>query len=199
MLNRTIRRTETRTACNISVEVLRESGARERGMIIDYSTKGVALLIEGRPQKGEAMLVSAPEIGERTGRVVRTFTGGVALSLDPIAMPVNTGNNFGALTGAEACEADGLEKRRHERLDCKVQTTVHIDALGVNLFCVLANMSQSGCLLQSDDKPAIGTAVIVGKRHGIVRRHVESGFAVEFATIAQSPSKPKTPSGCIAA
>jgi hypothetical protein len=45
------------------------------------------------------------------------------------------------------------------------------------------DVSLSGAAVQARDKPAIGTPVTLGRTPGRVVRHLETGFAIEFARV----------------
>src|SRR5262249_34331900 len=54
---------------------------------------------------------------------------------------------------------------------------------GNNLTCRLIDMSLSGAAVATDQRPAIGLLVTLGKVQGRVVRHLEQGFAVEFTRL----------------
>ncbi len=49
--------------------------------------------------------------------------------------------------------------------------------------CAIVDLSVSGVAVVSLHRPPLGSAVQVGKAPGRVVRHLESGFAVEFARV----------------
>jgi|GEM_PF-4012228 len=74
------RRTATRKAVNFWAQVLAANGATQRGTVVDISATGLVVMIDDAIELGEQILVSSPEIGEKTGQVVRKFSGGVAIA-----------------------------------------------------------------------------------------------------------------------
>ena len=198
MVNNSNRRFSTRVATNIPVCFVLENGVEGRGTVIDKSATGLAIRCDGPVRVNDRMVISAAEFGQLAGRVARVFSGGAAIVLEHAGLNATT-----EVTAYDAparpTGAGGVEKRRHERIACDVKTAVRIDDLDLTLDCVAINMSRSGCLLQSSVNPPLGGSVLVGKRRGIVRRHVENGFAVEFETVAPEQQKPAAASQCVAA
>lgn len=199
MVNNSNRRFSTRVATNIPVRFVLENGVEGRGTVIDKSATGLAIRFDGPVSVNDRIVVSAEEFGQLAGRVARVFSGGAAIVLECAGL--NTTNGIAAAHEASAWPtgAGGAEKRRHDRIPCDVRTVVHVDDLDLTLDCVAINMSRSGCLLRSGMNPPLGGSVLVGKRRGVVRRHVENGFAVEFETVAPEQQKPAAASHCVAA
>jgi len=82
-------------------------------------------------------------------------------------------------------EFTGLEERRHERIAVG-NKTVGMDVGGRMVQCSLLDISLSGASLGTDVRPAIGTEVVVGVQHAIVRRHHEQGIGVQFLQVQEA-------------
>ncbi len=54
---------------------------------------------------------------------------------------------------------------------------------GINLTCEVQDASQSGAAIVSEERPALGLLLTIGKVQGRVVRHLENGFAVEFTRL----------------
>lgn len=54
---------------------------------------------------------------------------------------------------------------------------------GSVLACTVVDMSRSGAAVIADLVPGLGAAIILGEVPGRVVRHLESGFAIRFATL----------------
>ena len=52
---------------------------------------------------------------------------------------------------------------------------------GQEMLCRIIDMSLSGAAISSQVRPAIGTKVTIGRVQAQVVRHLEDGFALEFA------------------
>ncbi len=188
MLRESDRRDKARIATDIAVEVRFEDGVVYIGRLIDISQKGIAFFVDAPLQIDDRIHISSPKLGNRTGRVVRVFSGGGAISLEAVeaqSSQLQPVLNVASLAASAYFETrGGVEKRRHERIPCNVKADVLVHELDQTLECVITNMSRSGCLLRSALKPAIGAHVTVGNRNGSVCRYVDDGFAVQFTNIA---------------
>ena len=58
---------------------------------------------------------------------------------------------------------------------------------GTIMSCRIANISSTGAAIISDVRPPLSTQVILGQIHSEIRRHTETGFAVEFLAV-QDPA-----------
>jgi len=54
---------------------------------------------------------------------------------------------------------------------------------GVNITCRIIDVSESGAGIASNERPAIGALVTLGRVQGRVVRHLEDGFAIEFTRL----------------
>ena len=54
---------------------------------------------------------------------------------------------------------------------------------GLNVTCRIIDVSQSGAGIATDQRPPIGSRVMLGKVQGRVVRHLEDGFAIEFTRL----------------
>jgi PilZ domain len=78
---------------------------------------------------------------------------------------------------------DLAEDRRHERVSHRDQMVTLVLDDGSQEQCAIVDLSVSGVAVVSQQRPPIGAAVRVGKALGRVVRHLDNGFAVEFARI----------------
>jgi hypothetical protein len=75
------------------------------------------------------------------------------------------------------------EDRRHGRIAPRNPVARLILPNGINVSCRIIDVSQSGAGIATDQRPAIGALVTLGKVQGRVVRHLEDGFAVEFTRL----------------
>jgi hypothetical protein len=81
----------------------------------------------------------------------------------------------------------GTDLRRFPRYEPADPDSAITLADGTTLRCKVANISPTGAAIISDLRPPVNSAIILGRIHSEIRRHVEFGFAVEFLTV-QDPS-----------
>ena len=75
------------------------------------------------------------------------------------------------------------EDRRHERIVPKHSRSIMLCPDGSSHAVKLVDISISGAALQCETKPAVGSAVRIGKTQARVVRVSPSGIAVEFARV----------------
>jgi len=73
------------------------------------------------------------------------------------------------------------EDRRHDRIVPRNPSARIVLPDGTALLCRIIDMSLSGAAISSATRPAIGAKVMIGRVQAQVVRHLEEGFALEFA------------------
>ncbi|MGH6675470.1 MAG: PilZ domain-containing protein, partial [Xanthobacteraceae bacterium] len=121
-------------------------------------------------------------LGRLEGHVARTFQNGFAITISATARKRD--KLAAQLTWLANRQILGLpEDRRHGRIVPRSPIGRLIMPNGVNLACRIIDVSQSGAGVATDQRPAIGALVTLGKVQGRVVRHLEDGFAVEFTRL----------------
>lgn len=72
------------------------------------------------------------------------------------------------------------EHRDHKRIMPPQSRTAITLADGATVECFIIDVSESGAAVSADLKPSVGTRLAVGSATGVVVRHIEAGFAVQF-------------------
>ena len=149
----------------------------------DISPGGVALTTPVLGRVGERVVAYLDHLGRVEGQIARTFEGGFAMTINATLRKKD--KLAAQLTWlANRHELKLPEDRRHERVIPKVTlaTTVHLPD-GREYPATVIDMSLSGAAIAVKVKPPIGSPVSVGKLRANIVRHLEEGFAVEFATL----------------
>lgn len=150
---------------------------------INMSPGGVALTAPVPARVGERVVAYLDHIGRIEGIAVRQFERGFAMSIwatlrrrDKLADQLTWLANRGTL---------GLpEDRRHERVAPRDALSTVTFPDGTEVSCRVMDVSLSGAAVISDLRPPLGSVVLLGKTQGFVVRHIEHGFAIEFANPA---------------
>lgn len=179
------RRRHWRVAISLLGRFMRENKQEYPCKVLNMSPGGAAMLTPDEGKIGEHIIAYIDHIGRVEGRVSRTFDGGFAIKLD--ATPYKREKIASQLTWlANKKHLDLAEERRHDRFSPRRQ---HIDLHlenGQVVPCRLLDVSISGASVKIDDKPALGTNVLLGKMRARVVRYHERGIGVEFLDI-QNP------------
>lgn len=149
--------------------------------IRDISPGDAAVLAAAQTRLGERVIFYVDHLGRMEGMVRRLFQGGFAVDL---SMSDRKREKMAAqLTWlANRHELNLPEDRRHERIQPKnPMIDIALDD-GRKYKVKIIDLSLSGAAVQSAVRPAIGSRIVLGHTQGRVVRHLEEGFAIEFAT-----------------
>ena len=151
--------------------------------VIEMSPGDVVLIAPQIPREGERVIAYIDHLGRLEGSTVRTFENGFAVRFasterkrDKLAAQLTWLANRDLLS-------DEDEDRRHDRHNPIPNFTAVVMPNGLNMTCEVLDISQSGAAIVSDQRPALGLILMVGKLQGRVVRHLDNGFAVEFTRL----------------
>jgi PilZ domain len=150
--------------------------------VVNMSPGGMAVIAPVAGTEDERIIAYVDHLGRLEGRVARTFQNGFAMTISATARKRD--KLAAQLTWLANRQILGLpEDRRHGRITPRNPTGRLIMPNGVNLTCRIIDVSQSGAGIATDQRPAIGALVTLGKVQGRVVRHLEDGFAIEFTRL----------------
>ena len=150
--------------------------------VADMSPGGMALVAPVKGALGERVVAYVDHLGRLEGVVTRTFENGFAMTIS--ATPRKRDKLAAQLTWlANRHILNMPEDRRHGRFAPKKTIARLVMPNGLNLTCRIIDMSESGAGIATDQRPPIGTLIIVGKVTGRVVRHLDDGFAIEFTRL----------------
>ena len=140
--------------------------------VVNMSPGGMALIGPVIGRQGERVVAYIDHLGRLEGLITRHFDNGFAMTIaatlrkrDMIAAQLTWLANRHLLASPE--------DRRHGRFVPKNPMTMLILPNGINLGCRLIDLSLSGAAVATDQRPAMGTLVTLGKVQGRVVRHLE--------------------------
>lgn len=176
------RRTFQRVRVKIYGRYMLEDRSEHPCQVIDMSPGNVSMRCDHIGEAGEKVIAYIDHIGRVEGKVIRTITGGFAMTIeatlrkrDKIAAQLTWLANRHVLNLPE--------DRRHERYVPKNPFAVLTLSDGREMRCRIVDISLSGAALAMIDKPPIGEQVMVGKIRGRIVRHFEDGVAIEFSVL----------------
>lgn len=143
---------------------------------------GDALVIAPVPgQVGEKIVAYVDHIGRVEGSIVEGIDGGFVMEI--VASSRKRDKMAAQLTWlANKDLLDLPEDRRHERVvpDNRHSTVVLDDGRRYN--CKIIDISLSGAAIELAVRPALGTAITLGRMRARVVRHFPDGVGVEFTS-----------------
>jgi hypothetical protein len=154
--------------------------------LMDISVGGASLLCDTPPQIGEMVVVQFDEIGSLEGTVARAVPGGFAVEFSAthrrrqkLAAQITWLLNRHELAAADQ------RRPGHDRIALPPKPArVEIDADTV-LERNLIDISISGASVEMDERPPIGSKIVLGRFPSTVVRHHARGIGVEFSYIQQ--------------
>jgi len=157
--------------------------------VIDMSPGGMALAAPVLGALGERVIAYVDHLGRLEGKIARMIDNGFAMTIS--ATSRKRDKLAAQLTWLANRQILNLpEDRRHGRFTPKNQMGRLILPNGTNITVRVIDVSASGAAISinPDLRPAIGSAVTIGKTPGRVVRHIEDGFAIEFMRLQHSDS-----------
>src|SRR3984885_14867495 len=150
--------------------------------VVNMSPGGMALIAPVAGEPGERVIAYVDHLGRLEGHVARLLQNGFAMTIS--ATPRKRDKLAAQLTWLANRHILGLpEDRRHGRIIPRNPMTHLAMPNGIHLTCRIIDLSLSGSAVATDQRPAIGMLVMLGKVQGRVVRHLEDGFAVEFTRL----------------
>lgn len=148
---------------------------------MDISQNGLGVAASHSPVIGEPVIIYLDHVGRIEGTVVRIFDNGFALLIN--ASPRKRQKLAAQIdTFKSDVECASTVGRRHERVQPNVANS-EIRLVDGSVHSIqIVNISVSGAALKVDLKPAIGSQLKLAGMQGHVVRHLDWGFAMEFAT-----------------
>ena len=138
--------------------------------------------VSGAP--GDMLTMTLQGLGIMRGRITRILEGGFVVAFDCSEQErVTLGARIDWLKRRTLKTVS--DRRAHKRvLPRETRANLTLDD-GQRFDCFIIDMSQSGVAVSADVLPPVGAPAGVGAIPGRVVRHIEAGFAVQFAEVQQ--------------
>lgn len=148
--------------------------------VINMSPGGLAMLAPGIGNVGDRVVAYLDHVGRVEGKIARIIDNGFAMTVN--ATPRKRDKMAAQLTWLANRHILNLpEDRRHDRIVPRNPSARILMADGSAVQCRIIDMSLSGAAISSTLRPPIGSKVTIGRVQAQVIRHLEEGFALEFA------------------
>ena len=157
--------------------------------VIDMSPGGMAVVAPVIGNPGERVIAYVDHLGRLEGKIARLLDNGFAMTIS--ATSRKHYKLVTQLTWLANRQILNLpEDRRHGRFTPRNPMARLILPNGTNVTCRVIDLSASGAAvaIAPDLRPAMGTAVTIGKTAGHVVRHIDDGFAIEFTRLQHPDS-----------
>ncbi|HNR76793.1 MAG TPA: hypothetical protein PKM48_06660 [Parvularculaceae bacterium] len=158
------------------------------GRVINMSPGDLCVMVTAEVVKGDAAVVYVSGLDVIEGRIARTFPDGFALSFllsrrrramltEQLMLRANP--NFAA--GLIDRRAAPRHPANEQRMVCRLPD-------GGSLFVRVLDQSVGGVSVESPRKPAVGSAIHIGRQRAVVLRHTPRGFVAVYERAAAEAS-----------
>lgn len=189
-MNKAEQRRFKRIALDLPARIIVNGIDEYDGRLVNISPGDLAVTVDARIAKGDAAVIYVSGLDVIEGRIARTFPDGFALSF-LLSRRRRTLLTEQLMLRANGTIAAGLSDRRsaprhpgaEQRLVCRLPD-------GGSLFVRTLDMSVDGISVEAPRKPAVGSAIHVGRQKAIVIRHTARGFVAMYERAAQGALAP---------
>ncbi|MFN3960356.1 MAG: PilZ domain-containing protein [Parvularculaceae bacterium] len=186
-MNKAEQRRFKRIALDLPARIIVNGIDEYDGRLVNISPGDLAVTVNAPVVKGDAAVIYVSGLDVIEGRIARTFPDGFALSF-LLSRRRRTLLTEQLMLRANGTLAAGLADRRsaprhpgaEQRLVCRLPD-------GGSLFVRTLDMSVDGISVESPRKPAVGSAIHVGRQKAIVIRHTARGFVALYERAAKAP------------
>lgn len=190
-VNKAEQRRFKRIALDLPARIIVNGIDEYDGRLVNISPGDLAVTLDAPVMKGDAAVIYVSGLDVIEGRVARTFPDGFALSF-LLSRRRRTLLTEQLMLRANGSLAAGLADRRsaprhpgaEQRMVCRLPD-------GGSLFVRTIDMSVDGVSVESPRKPAVGTAIHVGRQKAVVIRHTPRGFVAMYDRAAQGTDAPE--------
>jgi len=157
--------------------------------VVNMSPGGMLVIAPVTGNPGERVIAYIDHLGRLEGQIARQVENGFAMTIS--ATSRKRDKLAAQLTWLANREILNLpEDRRHGRFTPRNPVARLILPNGTNVTCRVVDLSASGAAVSIAEslRPAVGSAVTIGKTTGRVVRHIENGFAIEFTRLQHPDS-----------
>jgi hypothetical protein len=152
------------------------------GQVVAMSPGDLAMIAPQSGSPGERVIAYIDHVGRLEGSITGVTDNGFTMQVgatdrkrDKLAAQLTWLANREVL--------DLAEDRRHGRIVPKRPVTTLVMPNGVNLTCRIIDASESGAAIATDERPALGLLISIGRLQGRIVRHLDDGFAIEFTRL----------------
>ncbi len=194
-LNKSDNRRFQRIPLDLPARIIVNGIDEHDGQLVNISPGDLAVKVDAHVVKGDAAVIYVSGLDVIEGRVARTFPDGFALSF-LLSRRRRTLLTEQLMLRANGPLAAGLGDRRaaprhpsaEQRMVCRLPD-------GGSLYVRVLDMSVDGVAVEAPRKPAVGSAIHVGRQKAIVIRHTPRGFVALYERAAAAGASPEMRQG----
>jgi hypothetical protein len=173
------RRANDRVPMNLMGRCMLADGREVACRTVNVSTGGIEVTGLVPNAAGEKVICFFDGLGWIDGEVRRITEAGFGMSFG--GTPDRRLRMAERVTWLIKHQSDDVADNRRNARIVPTKRGVLVRFAEKDAACTLIDLSRSGVAIESDARPELGLPIVVGMRRGKVVRHLDQGFAVEFA------------------
>ncbi|NIJ40206.1 hypothetical protein FHS78_000461 [Parvibaculum indicum] len=192
------RRRYERVAIKANGRFLAPDGTEHQCTLRDMSLGGLGISSDYDAHPGDRIIIYLDNFGRFEGNIVRTFEGGFAI--ETVINGPRRERIQERLASYARGDTDAATSRRTSQRyaagEAGVDTRSMLQIDGAEpIECRIIDMSLGGAQVEIQNRPPIGTPVMLGRMKGRVVRHTDEGIGIQFIDVPEHASALSRPFG----
>ncbi|MEM9618226.1 MAG: PilZ domain-containing protein [Pseudomonadota bacterium] len=179
-----------RISLNLPAQIVVNTVDHYEGELLNISPGDMAIIADTKVVPGDAVVVRIKGLDVIEGTVARTFPDGFAVSFllskkrrTLLTEKLMLLSNQAFSTGLEDRRATPRHRNSNSRTVCRLED-------GTALYVKILDVSVDGVAVDAPRRPAVGSAIHIGRQRGVIVRHTPRGFVVFYEATQEESTQP---------
>lgn len=179
-----------RISLNLPAQIVVNTVDHYEGELLNISPGDMAIIADTKVVPGDAIVVRIKGLDVIEGTVARTFPDGFAVSFllskkrrTLLTEKLMLLSNQAFSTGLEDRRATPRHRNSSSRTVCRLED-------GTALYVKILDVSVDGVAVDAPRRPAVGSAIHIGRQRGVIVRHTPRGFVVFYEAMQEESAQP---------
>lgn len=179
-----------RISLNLPAQIVVNTVDHYEGELLNISPGDMAIIADTKVVPGDAVVVRIKGLDVIEGTVARTFPDGFAVSFllskkrrTLLTEKLMLLSNQAFSTGLEDRRATPRHRNSNSRTVCRLED-------GTALYVKILDVSVDGVAVDAPRRPAVGSAIHIGRQRGVIVRHTPRGFVVFYEAMQEESAQP---------
>ncbi len=179
-----------RISLNLPAQIVVNTVDHYEGELLNISPGDMAIIADTKVVPGDAVVVRIKGLDVIEGTVARIFPDGFAVSFllskkrrTLLTEKLMLLSNQAFSTGLEDRRATPRHRNSNSRTVCRLED-------GTALYVKILDVSVDGVAVDAPRRPAVGSAIHIGRQRGVIVRHTPRGFVVFYEAMQEESAQP---------
>ncbi|MEO1241289.1 MAG: PilZ domain-containing protein [Pseudomonadota bacterium] len=179
-----------RISLNLPAQIVVNTVDHYEGELLNISPGDMAIIADTKAVPGDAVVVRIKGLDVIEGTVARTLPDGFAVSFllskkrrTLLTEKLMLLSNQAFSAGLEDRRATPRHRNSNSRTVCRLED-------GTALYVKILDVSVDGVAVDAPRRPAVGSAIHIGRQRGVIVRHTPRGFVVFYETMQEERPQP---------